>query len=78
VVGSGTDFDADFNLRSVFVANNEYFRVSSISNTTYMVTDRLPANAFSGVVAYKQTSTLEPFDSINITFDNQTFTFDQG
>ncbi len=64
VVGSGTNFVSDFNLGSVFTANNEYFRVSSISNTTYMVTDRLPASAFSGVVAYRIPSPTYTFSSI--------------
>ena len=54
VVGSGTDFVADFSLGNVFVANNEYFRVDSIANTTYMVSDRLPASTFTNVFAYKQ------------------------
>ena len=49
----GTDFVTDFSLGSVLVANNEYFTVDGIANTSYLVTDRLPANAFSGVVAYK-------------------------
>ena len=49
----GTNFVSDFSLGSVLVANNEYFTVDSIANTSYLVTDRLPANAFSGVFAYK-------------------------
>ena len=53
VIGSGTDFVSDFSLGSVLVANNEYFTVDSIANSTYMTTDRLPANPFSGVVAYR-------------------------
>jgi hypothetical protein len=53
VIGSGTNFVSDFSSGSVFVANNEYFEVESIANTTYMITDRLPASPFSGVVAYK-------------------------
>ena len=53
VIGSGTDFVSDFSAGSVFVANNEYFEVESIANTTLMITDRLPASPFSGVVAYK-------------------------
>jgi hypothetical protein len=54
VIGSGTDFVSDFSLGSVFVANNEYFKIDSIANTTYMVTDRLPASTFTNVFAYKQ------------------------
>jgi hypothetical protein len=58
VIGSGTDFANEslpmgFELGSVFVANNEYFIVESIANSTYMTTDRLPASPFSGVVAYR-------------------------
>ena len=53
VIGSGTNFVSDFSPGSVFVANNEYFIVEIIANTTYMTTDRLPANAFSGVVAHR-------------------------
>jgi hypothetical protein len=49
----GTNFVSDFSLGSVLVANNEYFTVESIANSTYMTTDRLPANPFSGVVAYR-------------------------
>jgi hypothetical protein len=54
VIGSGTDFVTDFSLGNVFVANNEYFTVDSIANTTYMVSDRLPASTFTNVFAYKQ------------------------
>jgi hypothetical protein len=54
VIGTGpVDFVRDFVLGDVFVANNEYFTVQSIANTTYMITDRLPINQFSGVTAYK-------------------------
>ena len=53
VIGSGTDFVTDFSLGNVFVANNEYFIVESIANTTYMVSDRLPASTFTNVFAYK-------------------------
>jgi hypothetical protein len=58
VIGSGTDFSNEslplgFVLGSIFVANNEYFIVESIANTTFMITDRLPASPFSGVVAYR-------------------------
>jgi hypothetical protein len=58
VIGSGTDFSNEslplgFAVGGVFVANNEYFIVESIANTTYMTTDRLPASSFSGVVAYR-------------------------
>ena len=34
-------------------ANNEYFTVESIANTTFMVVDRLPINSFSAVNAYR-------------------------
>jgi hypothetical protein len=59
VIGSGTDFANEslpmgFELGSVFVANNEYFTVESIANTTFMVVDRLPASTFTNVFAYKQ------------------------
>lgn len=53
VVGTGTNFVTDFSISDAFVANSEYFTVESIANTTFMVIDRLPENAFSGVVAYK-------------------------
>lgn len=50
----GTDFVTDFSIGDVFLANNENFTVESIANTTYMVTDRLPASTFTNVFAYKQ------------------------
>jgi hypothetical protein len=58
VIGSGTDFSNEslplgFAVGGVFVANNEYFIVESIANTTFMTTDRLPTSPFSGVVAYR-------------------------
>jgi hypothetical protein len=58
VIGSGTDFSNEslplgFAVGGIFVANNEYFIVESIANTTFMTTDRLPASPFSGVVAYR-------------------------
>lgn len=53
VVGSGTDFQTDYNIYDVFVANNEYFTVEAIANTTHMVVDRQPASGYSGVNAYK-------------------------
>jgi hypothetical protein len=58
VIGSGTDFSNEslplgFAVGGVFVANNEYFIVESIANTTFMTIDRLPASPFSGVVAYR-------------------------
>jgi len=78
--GTGTNFVTDFSPNDVFVANNEYFKVESVANTTAMYIDRSPANTFSNVIAYKQISLsqLQSFDGTNITFDNQTFTFDQG
>ena len=54
VVGTGTDFVTNFSIGDVFLANNEYFKVESIANTTYMVSDRLPASTFTNVFAYKQ------------------------
>jgi hypothetical protein len=60
----GTNFVSDFSFGDVFVANNEYFTVESVANTTYMITDRLPANAFSGVVAYKIPTPTYTFSSI--------------
>jgi len=53
VIGSGTNFVSDFSSGSVFLANNEYFKVSSVANTTLMFIDRFPTNSFSGVNAYK-------------------------
>jgi hypothetical protein len=53
ITGVGTNFVSDFSLDRAFVANNEYFAVESIANTTFMVADRLPINPFSGVSAYK-------------------------
>jgi hypothetical protein len=49
----GTDFEAEYNVYDVFVANNEYFTVEAIANTTHMVVDRQPMNQYSGVFAYK-------------------------
>jgi hypothetical protein len=51
--GIGTNFVTDFGVNSVFVANNEYFKVESVANTTAMYIDRSPANTFTNVVAYK-------------------------
>jgi len=53
VIGSGTNFVLDFSSGSVFLANNEYFKVTNIANTTAMFIDRFPTNPFSGVDAYK-------------------------
>lgn len=53
VIGSGTNFVGDFSSGSVVLANNEYFKVSSVANTTLMFIDRFPTNSFSGVNAYK-------------------------
>ena len=58
IIGSGTDFSNEslpfgFALGDAFVANNEYFTVESIANTTFMVVDRLPINSFSAVNAYR-------------------------
>ena len=52
--GIGTDFVTDFSPNDAFVANNEYLKVESVANTTSMYIDRSPANAFSNVIAYKQ------------------------
>jgi len=53
VSGAGTDFPTDYNPQDVFEANNEYFRVEAIANTTYMVVDRHPATSYSNAFAYK-------------------------
>ena len=54
VVGTGTNFETDYDVYDVFVANNEYFMVEAIANTTHMVVDRQPMNQYSNVFAYKQ------------------------
>ena len=64
VIGSGTDFVTDFSLGSVLVANNEYFTVDGIANTTHMVVDRQPINQYSNVFAYKVSSPTYTFSSI--------------
>ena len=64
VIGSGTNFVSDFSSGSVFLANNEYFKVSSVANTTAMFIDRFPMNPFSGVNAYKIPSPTYTFSSI--------------
>ena len=53
IIGSGTNFVLDYSPSSVILANNEYFKVSSIANTTLMYIDRFPTNSFSDVNAYK-------------------------
>jgi hypothetical protein len=53
VVGTGTNFETDYDVYDVFVANNEYFTVEAIANTTHMVVDRQPINQYSNVFAYK-------------------------
>ena len=64
VVGSGTNFEADYDVYDVFVANNEYFTVEAIANTTHMVVDRQPMNQYSGVFAYKIPLPTYTFSSI--------------
>ena len=53
VVGTGTNFETDYDVYDIFVANNEYFTVEAIANTTHMVVDRQPINQYSNVFAYK-------------------------
>jgi hypothetical protein len=53
IVGTGTNFVADFNGDDVFVANNEYFIVQAVFGATNLVIDRNPATPFTNVVAYK-------------------------
>jgi hypothetical protein len=60
----GTNFVSDFSFGDVFVANNEYFTVESVANTTHMVVDRQPMNQYSGVVAYKISSPTYAFSSV--------------
>jgi hypothetical protein len=55
VVGTGTNFTSDYDLFDVFEANDEYFLVEAIANTTHMIVDRHPMSPYSGVYAYKQT-----------------------
>jgi hypothetical protein len=64
VVGTGTNFETDYDVYDVFVANNEYFTVEAIANTTHMVVDRQPMNQYSGVVAYKILSPTYAFSSV--------------
>ena len=80
VLGVGTSLNSNFNSGNTLLANNELFTVEAVSNATFMTTTSAPSTAYSGVIAYKQTliSQLQSFDGTNITFDNQTFTFDQG
>jgi hypothetical protein len=69
VIGSGTNFVSNFSSGSVFLANNEYFKVSSVANTTLMFIDRFPMNSFSGVYAYKISSPTYTFSSIPSSID---------
>ena len=80
VIGSGTSFTTEFIHDDIFIADNQYFIVDGIANNTYMTVDVPATPSYSGVFAYKQISTiqLQSFDGTNITFDNQTFTFDKG
>jgi hypothetical protein len=64
VVGTGTNFETDYDVYDVFVANNEYFTVEAIANTTHMVVDRQPMNQYSGVVAYKIPTPTYAFSSV--------------
>jgi hypothetical protein len=64
VIGSGTNFVSDFSSGSVLLANNEYFKVNTIANTTAMFIDRFPMNSFSGVYGYKVPSPTYTFSSI--------------
>ena len=53
IVGTGTNFIADFSGGDVFVANNEYFIVQAVFGATNLVIDRSPITPFTNVVAYK-------------------------
>jgi hypothetical protein len=55
VIGSGTNFTSDYDVYDVFEANNEYFIVESVANTTHLIVDRFPMSSYSTVSAYKQT-----------------------
>jgi hypothetical protein len=53
VFGTGTNFTTNYSANSVILANNEYFKVVSVTNTNLLFIDRYPANAFSSANAYK-------------------------
>ena len=80
VTGTNTIFLSDFAVNDIFLANNEFGKVSILLNNTEMDIYVPPSSAYTNVPAYKQisVSTAQPFDSTTITFDNQTLTFDQG
>lgn len=80
VTGTGTNLLLDFAVDDTFLANNEFGKVSVLFSNTEMDIYVPPSSPYTNVPAYKliSTSQLYPFDSTNITFDNQTFTFDQG
>jgi hypothetical protein len=80
VTGTNTIFLSDFAVNDIFLANNEFGKVSILINNTEMDIYVPPSSAYTNVPAYKQisVSTSQPFDSTTITFDNQTLTFDQG
>lgn len=82
VTGIGTNLLLDFAVNDIFLANNELGQVSILISNTEMDIYNPPSSPYTNVPAYKQistsTSTVQPFDTTIITFDNQTFTFDQG
>lgn len=67
--GIGTDFVTDFSPNAVFVANNEYFKVESVANTTSMYIDRSPINTLSNVIAYRVIIPTYTFTSVPTSID---------
>jgi len=54
ILGIGTIFNSDFGVNDVFVANDEYFSVTSVVSNTLLYVDRNPSSTFTNVIAYKQ------------------------
>ena len=53
VIGTGTVFLSDFTVGDVFVANNEYFKTTTVLTDTLLSVDRDPVSPFTNVKAYK-------------------------
>jgi hypothetical protein len=54
VLGTDTNFVADYGVGDVFVVNNEYFIAEAVANNTFMTVDRHPSVSYSGISAYRQ------------------------
>jgi len=54
VIGTGTNFTADYSNNDSLIVESEKFIITSISNTTFMTINVNPAGSYLGVSAYKE------------------------